>query len=561
MSGAQNDDAINVDVAVFGSGASGLTAALTASLRGQRVLVCEKDALIGGTTATSGGSCWVPCNHLARERGIDDSIDRAMTYLDGEIGVPDVDGRRRAFLDAAPRAFEFVERNSALRFALPDPYPDYHPGREGAAIRGRTLQPLPFDGRLLGPDFARLRSPNHGQMVLGGLMVNRPEAKLLARPFASRKALAFATRMLARYATDRLRHSRGTRLLLGNAMVAALLFTLRERGVRIWAEAPLVGLERHDRVDRAIVRRDGKVIAVHAQRAIVLATGGFTSNASLRNELAPDQPAAWALSAPGVTGDALAIAAGVGGALAPRDAVGLYFMPVSVMQRRDGSRFPFPHVIADRARPGLIAVDCKGRRFVNEADSYHDFVMAMYRDGAPFKAFLVCDSTSLARYGLGLVRPVWQWPHWYERAGYLVAASSIEALAARIGVPADALVETVRRHNDGARSGIDGAFGKGGNALNRFNGDPEVRPNPCLAPIEAAPFYAVAVEPAAVAASAGLATDVDARVLDAHGGAVTGLFACGNDQASVMRGAYPGPGITLGPAITFAFRAIERALS
>jgi len=284
-------DEVDVDVAIFGSGAAGLTAAVTASARGARVLVCEKDEVIGGTTATSGGSCWVPCNHIARARGIDDSLERAAAYLDAEVGMPDHDGRRRAYLEAAPRACEFLERNSALRFFLADPYPDYHPDVEGAALRGRTLQPLPFDGRRLGPDFARLRGPNRGQLVLGGLMVNRPEAKLLARPWASRTAFTFATRSLGRYAVDRMRHRRGTRLLLGNALVAAMLFTLRERGVPVWTGASLSAIEG---ANRATVTRGGRRVTVHARRAIVLATGGFTSDAALRAELAPDQPAAWA---------------------------------------------------------------------------------------------------------------------------------------------------------------------------------------------------------------------------------------------------------------------------
>ena len=555
-----NDDVV-VDVAVFGSGAAGLTAALVAAVHGQRVLLCEKDAVVGGTTATSGGSCWVPCNHHAHARGVDDSIERAAAYLDRVIGVPDMDGRRQAFLDSAPRAFEFLERHSALRFDLPDVYPDYHPDVEGAALRGRTLQPVPFDGRRLGADFALLRFPNRGQMVLGGLMANRPEARHLVRPWSSRKSFAFAVRALVRYAADRARHSRGTRLLLGNALVAPLLLSLRERNVDLWTRAALVALERVDgRVERAIVEREGRRVVVHARRAIVLATGGMSSNARLRGELSPGQPAEWALSTPEATGDGLVAAGRVGAAELASDAVGLFFMPASVMRSDDGSRFAFPHVIADRARPGLIAVDSGGRRFANEAQSYHDFVLAMYANGPPYRAWLVCDSSSLRRYGLGLVRPVWQWRRWYERAGYLVRSDSIEALATRIGVPPATLAQTVRECNDDARAGVDRQFGKGSNALNRFNGDPAMRPNPCLAPIATSPFFAVAVEPAAVAASAGLAVDADARVLDVNGEPIDGLFACGNDQASIMHGAYPGPGITLAPAIAFAFRAIVRAL-
>ncbi len=551
-------DAADFDVVVFGSGAGGMTAALTAAVHGQRVLLCEKDSVLGGTTATSGGSCWVPCNHHAVARGVDDSPERAARYLDGEIGIPDGNGRRRAFLEAAPRAFAFVERHSALKFSLPDAYPDYHPARDGAALRGRTLQPLPFDGRRLGRDFALVRPPNRGQMVLGGLMANRPEARLLVRPFASRRAFAFAMLTALRYARDRVRHPRGTRLLLGNALVAALLFTLREKGVSIWTEAAVRALLRDGpRVDGAIVRRRGRDLRIHARVAVVLATGGMSSSPELRQALSPSQPVEWALSTPAATGDGLVAAREAGAAVATSDP-GLFFMPASVM-RDGGGRYAFPHVIADRARPGLIAVDESGCRFVNEADSYHDFVLAMYRKGGAPRAFLLCDHPSLVRYGIGLIRPVWQWRAHYERAGYLVTAPTLAALAERIGVPADALMESVARHNADAVRGVDSAFGKGGNALNTFNGDPDVTPNPCLAPIATPPFHAVEVVPAAVAASAGLAVDADARVLDMQGRPIAGLYACGNDQASIMRGVYPGPGITLGPAIASGFRAMEHA--
>ena len=172
-----------VDIIVFGSGAAGLAAALTASVLGLDVLLCEKDAQVGGTTATSGGTCWVPGNDHAKAAGVEDSLAAAALYLDGEIGVPDEDGRRAAFLESAGPAFRFIEANSDCKFTLPLRYPDYHPGREGWADGGRALQPAPFDGRRLGDDFALVRAPNPGMTILGGLMVNRPEASLLARPW------------------------------------------------------------------------------------------------------------------------------------------------------------------------------------------------------------------------------------------------------------------------------------------------------------------------------------------------------------------------------------------
>lgn len=546
------------DLVVIGSGAAGLCAALTASVHGLRVLLCEKDRQLGGTTATSGGSCWVPNNHLAAAAGLSDDGGSAQRYLLHEIGA-EPDGRRRAFLDAAPRAFAFIEQHSALKFSLANPYPDYHPDEYGAAQGARTLQPRAFDGRLLGRDFGLIRAPNPGHTVFGGLMVNRPEGRLLARPFASRKALAFAVRTLLRHVRDRLTHSRGTRLMLGNALVASLYYTLRERGVEVWTSTSLkrllVGTQG---VNGALVVRGDKPMRIGACRGVVLATGGFTSDPELRREFAGDHALDWALSAPGATGDGLKAARGIGAALEDDHAVSMFFMPVSVFTPPGGTSFAFPHIIADRARPGLIAVDEQGRRFVNEGDSYHDFVLAMRSRGMR-RAFLVLDRRSAREYGIGVVRPVWQWLRWYVRTGYLVSAPDVATLAARIGAVPMILAASIAQHNAAAEIGIDAAFGKGGNALNRFNGDPSVKPNPCLRVIDTASLYAVAVYPAAIGASVGLRTDVNSRVMDLQGRAIEGLYACGNDQASVMRGRYPGAGITLGPAMTFAVLAAEHA--
>lgn len=546
-----------VDVVVFGSGAAGLMAALTASVGGLSVLLCEKDDAFGGTTATSGGSCWVPGNHLARERGLPNDVVDAERYLDAECG-PDPRETRRAYVHGAAEAFEFLERNSEVRFSLPLVYPDYHPGLPGASLGARVLQPQPFDGRRLGADFAKLRAPNPGQMILGGMMVNRPEAAVLSRPFASRANFAFSARTIGRFVVDRLRHARGTRLLLGNALVAAMFYTLRERGVECRRQAALASLSRDgSRIGEALVEHPEGNFRVRA-RAFVLATGGFTSNPALRQELASQYPCAWHLSTRGATGDALCSARAIGAAVGTGHASPMYFMPASVMRPPGAAPFAFPHVIQDRSRPGLVAIGRDGRRFINEAVSYHDFVLAMFAgDATRIPAWLVCDRRYLREYGLGLVRARFQWLRWYERRGYLVSGATIGELAGRIGIDRAALEGTVALHNHDARKGVDTEFHKGEDALNRFNGDPAVRPNPCLAPIDEPPFYAIRVEPAAIGACLGLVTNADAQVLDANGQPIEGLYAAGNDQDAVMRGAYPGAGITLGPAITFGYRAAK----
>jgi succinate dehydrogenase/fumarate reductase flavoprotein subunit len=233
-----------------------------------------------------------------------------------------------------------------------------------------------------------------------------------------------------------------------------------------------------------------------------------------------------------------------------------------MVPRSDGSKGVFPHLVLDRAKPGLIAVNSAGRRFVNEAVSYHDFVLAMFesRASAPsIPAYLLCDATFLEKYGLGVVYPGHRRPRSFVENGYLKSGATLDELADRIGVDATALQATVARHNEFARTGVDTDFGKGETELNRFNGDAEHRPNPCLGRLETPPFYALTVWPADIAVSAGLATDANARVRSTDGQLIPGLYACGNDMASVMGGSYPGPGTTLGPAIVFAYRAARHA--
>jgi succinate dehydrogenase/fumarate reductase flavoprotein subunit len=214
--------------------------------------------------------------------------------------------------------------------------------------------------------------------------------------------------------------------------------------------------------------------------------------------------------------------------------------------------------VADRGKPGIIAVTRRGERFTSEAVSYHEFVLAMFRAhraGAAPPAFLLCDRRSLWQYGLGAVRPFALSHAHHLASGYLTRAASIAGLAARLEIDVPGLERTVETYNADARRGVDSQFGLGGDAYQRFLGDARNRPNPCMRPIEAAPFYAIRLEPSDLGTAAGLLTDERARVLDANGRPVPKLFACGNDMNSIMDGAYPGPGITLGPALVFGYIA------
>jgi succinate dehydrogenase/fumarate reductase flavoprotein subunit len=548
-----------VDVLIFGAGTGGMTAALVAALEGLDVLLCEKTDQVGGTTSTSAGTVWIPGSSQAARAGVSDSLDDARRFLDAEIG-PRALAVRDAFLEAGPAALDYLEARSEVKFVAPPMHPDYHSNRPGRALAGRALAALPFDGRLLGKDFDRVRPPIAPFMVLGGMMVGKTDIPALLKPFASLANFKAATKLLLRHARDRLRHKRGTRLVMGNALVGRLYHSLKARNVPIVFDAKLVALVRGKaRVEGAVVDIGDKRLTIAARRGIVLATGGFGGSLGLQAEFIPGAPVSHTNAFAGASGDGFNAARAVGGAVDEAHTTAAFYFPSSEIKTATRHDL-FPHILLDRAKPGLIAVNSEGRRFVNEADSYHDFVEAMFRahEAAPsIPAWLVCDRSFIRDYGIGMVHPG-TGDRGLERfiaEGYLHRAGTLMELAHDIGVDGKTLVQTVQEHNRYAATGVDEAFGKGGTEYNQFNGDPANKPNPCLRPIATPPFFAVAVYPSTMGTCVGLSTDGDGHVLDGSGAAIDGLYAVGNDMASLFRGVYVGPGITLGPALVFGYRA------
>lgn len=553
-----------VDLLVAGAGAGGMTAGLVAALEGLDVLVCEKAEQLGGTTATSAGTLWIPGNHQSRDAGFTDSADQAAQYLDSLIGHGGSRDLRDAFLATGPEAIDYLMARTSVQFVPCGKHPDYQSNRPGAAIAGRVIMAQPFDGRLLGQDFARLRPPIPEFMIFGGMMVGKADIPPLVNRFASLANFTYAARLFWRYCRDRLHYPRGTRLVMGNALIARLYHSLREAGVPVLFGAPIADLVMEGgAVAGAVVEHAGKTLRVRARRGVVLATGGYGRNAKFRDAFMPGLAPDLSLAAEPNTGDGMAIAARHQARIAADGhGTGAFWTPVSVTRRKDGTTGLFPHLVYDRAKPGLIAVTKAGRRFTNEASSYHDFVLAMFaaNDTAPdAPAWLICEAGFVAKYGLGAIHPGTRDLAPHSASGYVTVAQSIEELARKSGIDAAALKATINRHNGFAATGVDLDFGKGDTELNRFNGDPAHDPNPCLAPIRTGPFCAMEVRPADLGTSVGLATDADARVLHADGHAIPGLYACGNDLASIMAGAYPGPGTTLGPAIVFGYRAALHA--
>jgi len=557
------DSQHQVDLLVAGAGPAGMTAALIASLEGLNVLLCEKSEQVGGTGATAAGTLWIPGNHQSKAAGFDDSAADAERYLDALIGS---DGRRdlrKAFLHTGPEAIDYLQKRTDVQFVPCGKHPDYRGNLPGAGVFGRAIVPKPFDGRLLGADFARVRPPIPEYLLLGGMMVGKDDIPPLIGRFKSAKNFIHSARLVLRYLADRLRFTRGTRLMMGNALVARLFYSLKKRDVPVLFGAALTELigDAH-RITGARLRQGERDIVVTARKGVVLATGGFGHNKAFREKFMPQPTPAHSLACDTNRGDGVALGLKLGASIAPEKGRGGLWTPVSITRRRDGSEGLYPHLSLDRPKPGLLAVNSTGRRFVNEACSYHDFVEAMFerhKVEPSIPAWLICTGHFIETYGLGDIHPGTRDVRPFERNGYIVSGGTLEALAQKIGVPAAALAETVARHDRFAETGIDLDFGKGETELNRFNGDPRHGPNPCIGALGAPPFHAIAVWPAEIAVSTGLATDPDARVLDAEGRPIPGLYACGNDMASVMGGAYPGPGTTLGPAAVFAYRAVMHA--
>jgi succinate dehydrogenase/fumarate reductase flavoprotein subunit len=546
-----------VDVLIAGAGAAGMTAALICALQGLDVLLCEKSSQVGGTTATSAGTIWVPGTQQARDAGFPDDIPEARRYLDSIIG-PATDGRRDAYLTTGPELVDYLAQNTEVKFSLYAKHPDYLSNRPGTTLAGRALAPLPFDGRLLGADFAKLRAPIGEFMALGGMMIGRDDIEPLARPLDSVANFRRALSLLWRHATDRLRHRRGTRLLMGNALAARLFMSLRQRRVPVWFNASVRELiTADDRITGAVLSVDGRTRRVTARRAVVLATGGFGGSVEKLNEYVRP-PLKHAVAFAGARGEGMTVARAAGAAVEDDHAQPAFWTPVSETGWLTGGRGAYPHLALDRAKPGLIAVNAAGRRFVDEAVSYHEFVVGMHRshETVPtIPAWLVCDRTFIERYGLGRVPPGERSWRKLIASGYLVEANKLDALAAKIKVDAAGLRDSIAHNNRYAETAIDEDFGKGSTDFDRHNGDPAHRPNPCVGPISAPPYYAMAVYPSTLGSSVGLKTDADGRVLSTSGAPIPGLYACGNDMASIMRGHYPGPGITLGPGMVFAYRA------
>lgn len=521
-----------VDVVIVGSGGAALTAATLAHDGGAEVMILEKAAMIGGTTAVSGGAAWLPGNHLMEKAGMADSREDALAYVRRVAGGREPDPEMlEVYVDTAPEVLRYLEDHTPLKTHI-CPLPDYYwpwaiPGSRPMPARAVEADPYPVGTEL--PEWA-------GRLVKRGTLMSLGAATTLTEDLMPQTP-ELAEELRRREAED-VRPK-------GAALIARLFKGLLERGVEVRLETPARSLVIDDSGAVIGVRaaHDGQPLAVGARKGVVLACGGFEWNPELvRAHIGYDVKP---LSPPNNVGDGLAMATQAGARLANLDSY--WGTPVMFDPEitRDGELVP--QFEWGRGAPSSIVINRKGVRFANEALPYNDFPKAFgqydpqaveFPNTGP--GFLIFDDAVRRSQRILSMFPGQPDPDWVAKA------ETIGELADRIGVDREALEATVTRYNEHARNGEDPDFRRHELGL--------MAPGQ-VAPIDQAPFYAVEIYPGALGTNGGPQIDADGRVRRQGGGVVEGLYAAGNTAANVFGWAYPSGGGTIGNGIVFGFRA------
>ena len=547
------------DVLVMGSGIAGMAAALRAAADGHRVIVAEKEHFFGGTTAISAGWAWMPGNKAGVAAG--DTRDAQLAYL--RALAPDTfdEAGVEAFLDLVPEALAFFENETAVEFDYPEKAPDYQMDLPGARLGGRALLPKDTDARILGPHRLRMQPYLSSYTVFGYMPQVGNDIQQFFRVNQSLGAFVYVARRLLRTWFDAARYRRPVLRSNGNALMTLMVRSALDAGIQLWEDTPVEELLR-DAEGNVIGARLGGAHAgvVRTRLGVVLAGGGFSGDRELRQRYFPHDAAGDQHFTPtvGHGGDAARLAMSAGGRIDDSVSSVGSWAPVTVFRHlRGGAQRLFPHLRAI-GLPGLIAVDRHGKRFGNEALSYHDFggrMIAHNADEPDTWGYVVADAKTMHKYGIGYAKP-WPMPRGYfHRTGFLVKGRTLRELAEKIGVDPDGLEATVASFNADAERGVDPVFGRGSTEYNHFRGDITHKPNPNLAPLDRGPFYAAKIQMGDLGTFAGIEVDDRGRVVDESGAPIGGLFAAGAAAVSVFGGGYPGYGSHIGPALAFGYRA------
>jgi len=550
------------DVIVVGSGAGAMTSAAIAADRGLSVLVVEKSDKFGGTSAISGGGIWIPNNHYFVAKGGKDSYEKALQYIMTAGGGRADETKVRAYLDHAPAMIKYLEDKSRVRYAVAEKYPDYYQHLPGSLPGGRSLDPELFDTSVLGDELENLRRPSPSTLLMGKISWTARDAHIaMARESGWRFKILW---MMLRYKLDfkwRRKSQFDRRAGLGNSLVCALRASLLDRKVPLWLNTDFRDFVLDNgRVTGIKVVREGRELTLNARRGVIIGAGGFEQNQALREKYLP-QPTKveWSATPPGNNTGA-ALEAGMAAGAATDLLEWAWWSPTIPVVGEEKPR----GIFAERAFPGSIVVNSLGKRFCNEAQGYLEFGDAMYKDreatgGKNVPAWCIFDAHFRFHYAMGPLMPGQIMPDSRLRKSWLNSvywkADTLEELARQIDVDPAGLAATVKTVNEYARTGEDKDFGRGGNVFDRYYGDVNVKPNPCLAPLAKGPYYAMRMDAGDIGTKGGLLTDAQARVVRPDGSPIEGLYAIGNTSASVMGIAYPGAGATIGPAMTFGYIA------
>lgn len=555
------------DVIVVGSGNGGMTAAITAKLLGAgRVLVIEKCNTFGGTSGLSGGGVWIPNNHYARAAGASDSPAEAREYLRQTIPASDVpENLLDTYLERAPEMMEFLHNNTRVRYESLDHYPDYYTDRLGAKAGHRSLEPTPIPHSALGEEAPFLQM-NHQMMYLfDRISITQVEAQILMS--RSQGWIRLMSGMLWNHWKDIAwwrHHKRSRRLTCGSAGVARLRLSMMDLGIPLWRntalQALMTGNDDGGRVTGIKVLHEGREKILHTTQGVILAAGGFENNQAMREQYLPKPTnTAWSAAHKGNTGDAIRAAQHTGAATHLMD--GAWWCTTLAVPGE-----PLPRLsIMEKSLPGCVVVDPQGRRISNESQNYMAYqreFFARHSEKNPcYPAWMVFDNRFRSRYIVGPVfnksmQPDWALPKDFLGDKFMQRGETLHELAQKIGVDADGLQDTVERFNVFARNGVDDEWQRGASVYDRYYGDPSVTPNPCLAPLDQSPFYAVRLDPGDFGTQGGLVINEHAQVMREDGSVIDGLYATGNCTAAILP-TYPGPGSTLGPAMTFGYLAAK----
>jgi 3-oxosteroid 1-dehydrogenase len=553
-----------VDVLVVGTGNGALTAALCNWEMGtEDVLIIEKTDKVGGTSATSGGGIWIPVNHYAKACGADDSAEDAKKYLMGTLFGEDVPEEMiDTYIEQSPKMLKFLADRTDVIYESLEHYPDYYTNYDGAKSGHRSLEPKPIAMSELGDDWKNVRWTHHMMRMFSRIHFTQVEAHTIMTQAPGWKSLL--AKMILGYVTDiswRFRTAIDRRLCTGSAGIARLYLSVKKRGIPLLFNSRMTSLvEEGGRVTGAIVQQGGKTLRIGARKGVVLGAGGFEKNQALREQYLPAPTnTQWSAGNPANEGDALLAGLSLGAKTRlMKDA--WWTTTLCVPDE------PTPRLaIMEKSFPGSCVVNRAGERFANESQNYMAFqkdLFATHSDTSPnAPAWQIFDARFRRNFMVGplmtaAMKPDWQIPKSWFETGFVAKANSIHDLAEQVGIDAQGLEATIAKMNRYAETGTDEDFHRGESAYDRYYADPNIKPNPCLASIDEGPFYAMRIEAGDFGTLGGLDTDVHGRVKLEAGGVVEGLFAVGNCSAAILP-TYPGPGATLGPAMTMAYQSAK----